>query len=170
VERGGAEEAFVNGSCLVGFSWKHFKKDFEKGRTGVLRKLLRRLHQEEHGFTLVELIVVIVILGVLAGLGIQQFGNIQETARKNANKANVRMLLSAARLYLMMEPPESIKEDTFTPSQPGALDSYIADWPEDPWGSDEYEVRIRAGEDGAWEVVIYLAGEKQYPADESGDQ
>ncbi|MFY9390329.1 MAG: type II secretion system protein [Limnochordia bacterium] len=138
----------------------------------MLRKLLRRLHQEEHGFTLVELIVVIVILGVLAGLGIQQFGNIQQKARENANKANVRMLLSAARLYLMMEPPESIKEDTFTPSQPGALDSYIADWPEDPWGrGDVYKVIILPGTGDAREVKIYLGEKEQYPApaDETGD-
>lgn len=162
----------MNGSCLVGFSWKHFKKDFEKGRTGVLRKLLRRLHQEEHGFTLVELIVVIVILGVLAGLGIQQFGNIQQKARENANKANVRMLLSAARLYLVMEAPASSNEEEFTPSDAKALDSYIADWPEDPWGREDavYSVKILAGTGDAREVEIYLAGEKQYPADESGDQ
>lgn len=137
-----------------------------------MRKLLRRLHQEEHGFTLVELIVVIVILGVLAGLGIQQFGNIQEKARENANKANVRMLLSAARLYLMMEAPESIEEPEFTPNDP-RLDSYIADWPEDPWGREGvvYKVIILRGtdEDDAWEVQIYLGNDMYYPDDESGD-
>jgi prepilin-type N-terminal cleavage/methylation domain-containing protein len=152
---------------LPGFSWKHFKKDFEKGRTGVLRKLLRRLHQEEHGFTLVELIVVIVILGVLAGLGIQQFGNIQETARENANKANVRMLLSAARLYLVMEAPESEVQEEFKPGEAGDLDSYIADWPEDPWGREGvvYKVIILPGTGDAREVEIYLGNDKKYPAD-----
>ncbi|MGB4151757.1 MAG: prepilin-type N-terminal cleavage/methylation domain-containing protein [Limnochordia bacterium] len=138
----------------------------------MLRKLLRRLHQEEHGFTLVELIVVIVILGVLAGLGIQQFGNIQQKARENATKANVRMLLSAARLYLVMEAPESEVQEEFKPGEAGDLDSYIADWPEDPWGrGDVYKVIILPGTGDAREVKIYLGEKEQYPApaDETGD-
>ncbi|MDI9420119.1 MAG: prepilin-type N-terminal cleavage/methylation domain-containing protein [Bacillota bacterium] len=137
----------------------------------MLKKLWRRLNQEEQGFTLVELVVVIVILGVLAGLGIQQFGNIQETARQNANKANVRMLLNAARMYLMIDSPTSTsEEEVFTPGDPEADDPeahmpYIAEWPEDPWGSsDEYSVEIGGGTGDAREVQIYLGNELKYPA------
>ena len=130
----------------------------------MLKKLWRRLNREEQGFTLVELIVVIVILGVLAGLGIQQFGNIQQTARENANKANVRMLLNAARMYLMIDSPTSTSDDKFTPAVSGALAPYIAEWPEDPWGSDEYKVVIKAGTGDAREVEIYLGEALQYSA------
>ena len=76
----------------------------------MLKVLWRRLNQEEQGFTLVELMVVVVILGILAGIGIQQFGNVQETARENANKANVRLLVSAAQMYLIMDPNASTGE------------------------------------------------------------
>jgi len=133
----------------------------------MLKKLWRRLNQEEQGFTLVELVVVIVILGVLAGLGIQQFGNIQETARQNANKANVRMLLNAARMYLMIESPTSTsEEEVFTPGDPKDLVRYIDEWPEDPWGSYEYRVVIGGGTGDAREVQIYRGTELQlqYPA------
>lgn len=132
----------------------------------MLKKLWRRLNQEEQGFTLVELVVVIVILGVLAGLGIQQFGNIQETARQNANKANVRMLLNAARMYLMIESPTSTSKEDFTPDAPKDLVRYIDEWPEDPWGSDEYKVVIGDGTGDAREVQIYRGTELQlqYPA------
>lgn len=134
----------------------------------MLKKLWRRLNQEEQGFTLVELVVVIVILGVLAGLGIQQFGNIQETARQNANKANVRMLLNAARMYLIIDSPTSTSEEDVTPDDPEADDPealvpYIAEWPEDPWGSDKYKVVIGSGTGDAREVKIYLGTELQYP-------
>ena len=131
----------------------------------MLKKLWRRLNQEEQGFTLVELVVVIVILGVLAGLGIQQFGNIQETARQNANEANVRMLLNAARMYVMIDSPTSTSEEVFTPDDPEAHMPYIAEWPEDPWGSDnEYRVVIGDGKGDAREVQIYLGNELKYPA------
>jgi len=132
----------------------------------MLKKLWRRLNQEEQGFTLVELVVVIVILGVLAGLGIQQFGNIQETARQNANKANVRMLLNAARMYLMIDSPTSTSEENFTPDKPKDLVRYIDEWPEDPWGSYNYKVVIGGGTGDAREVQIYRDTELQlqYPA------
>jgi len=64
----------------------------------MLKALWRKLRQEEQGFTLVELVVVVVILGILAGVGIQQFGNVQERARQSAHDANVKVLTSAAQI------------------------------------------------------------------------
>ena len=134
----------------------------------MLKVLWRRLNQEEQGFTLVELMVVVVILGILAGIGIQQFGNVQETARKNANKANVRLLVSAAQMYLIMDPNASTGEIAITETT-GQLKDYIAEWPEDPWSkNDEYEVRIVEidEETGTREITVWLGTKQVYPEPE----
>ncbi len=54
----------------------------------MLRKIRKMLKHQE-GFTLVELMIVVVILGILAGIGIQQYRNVQEKAKENAHEANV---------------------------------------------------------------------------------
>ena len=67
----------------------------------MLRKI-RKLLKKQEGFTLVELMIVVVILGILAGIGVQQYGNIQERARKAAHDANKKVLTNAANMWLIM--------------------------------------------------------------------
>ena len=50
-------------------------------------------------FTLVELIIVIIILGILAALAIPQFSTSTEDARVSTQKANLAILRNAINLY-----------------------------------------------------------------------
>lgn len=45
---------------------------------------LKKRRSSDEGFSLIELIVVVAILGILVAIAIPVFGNIQETARKNS--------------------------------------------------------------------------------------
>ncbi|MGI6641760.1 MAG: competence type IV pilus major pilin ComGC [Limnochordia bacterium] len=71
-------------------------------------KKIRKMLKRQEGFTLVELMVAVVILGILAGIGVQQYGRIQRQAQIAAHNANVRIITNAANMYIMMnnEVPE----------------------------------------------------------------
>jgi prepilin-type N-terminal cleavage/methylation domain-containing protein len=51
------------------------------------------------GFTLVELLVVIVVVGILAGIGIARFGNTRKQAYVASMKSDLRNLVSAEEAY-----------------------------------------------------------------------
>lgn len=61
------------------------------------------------GFTLVEMVLVVTILGTLSGIGFMKFGNVQETSRKNADYITAANLATATNLCLG-EYPEIAKD------------------------------------------------------------
>lgn len=60
---------------------------------------MKKLMKNRKGFTLIELIVVIAILGILAAILIPQFGGFQEKARQKAVLAEARTLATAIDAY-----------------------------------------------------------------------
>lgn len=55
----------------------------------------------EKSFTLLELVVVIVIIGILATLGFSQYYPLRERALDKEAEANLRLILAAERIWRM---------------------------------------------------------------------
>ena len=103
---------------------------------------LRKLLKQQEGFTLVELMIVVVILGILAGIGVQQYGRIQNQARDNVNKANLRLIANAIRMYQTIEGEDpDVPDSDGTDFDWGQLNGYgLEDVPDSPWDGGEYSV------------------------------
>jgi prepilin-type N-terminal cleavage/methylation domain-containing protein len=50
-------------------------------------------------FTLIELMIVVVIIGILAAIAIPKFQNVQDKARQSACRTNLRCLATAESMY-----------------------------------------------------------------------
>lgn len=67
----------------------------------MLRLLWNRMSKEEKGFTLVELLVVIVILGVLAGIGVPTYRGFIDRSHEAATLAELQAVSMAIKFYFM---------------------------------------------------------------------
>lgn len=63
--------------------------------TNNLKKKLR----SNKGFTLVEMVIVLAIIGVIAALAIPVYGNIMEKANQTADEANAKTVETAVAVY-----------------------------------------------------------------------
>lgn len=114
-----------------------------------------RKRQVRTGFTMVELMAVLIILGLLAGVVVKNFVGQTERAKVTTTKASLRQLASAVNqfymdtnryptedegLYALIEPPSDVQN-----YQPGGyLDT--TDVPTDGWGNEFiYELYPESG-------------------------
>ena len=65
--------------------------------------MLKRFKKNNKGFTLVELMVVVVILGVLVAIAVPIYNNITGNAERNACHANLRTIDGAKTQYAVSD-------------------------------------------------------------------
>jgi general secretion pathway protein G len=101
---------------------------------------LRRARQA--GFTLIELMVVLVIIGVLAALIVPNVLDRADDARATAAKTDVNNLMQALKLYRLDNQRYPTTEQGLqalvarpaTPPVPTNWKPYVEKLPNDPWG------------------------------------
>ena len=112
-------------------------------------KTLRPVRRAEAGFTLVEIMVVIVIIGILATLVVPNVVGSSDEARISKAQSDCAALATSVKLYRSNKGrlPDSL--DALASDEEKGKSWHIENLPKDPWDS-AYELRELEGKD--WEV------------------
>ena len=120
---------------------------------------------QTHGFTLIELMVVIVILGILVGLIVPRIMGRPEEAKQLKAKLTISVLESSLRLYKLDNGAYPTTEqgltalvtapDTGNTTSSWREGGYIEKGriPKDPWGNDF--IYLSPGVHGEYDIISY---------------
>lgn len=69
-------------------------------------------NKSKKGFTLVEIMIVVVIIGLLAAMAIPAFNKVREQSREKAITNNLRQIASAGQQYILEEGAVTVAYET----------------------------------------------------------
>ncbi len=141
----------------------------------VMRARALRLLGDSRGFTLIEMVVVVIILGLLAGLVAPRlFGRVGQS-KQVAARAQIELLGAALDQYSLdtgSYPPSTVGLDALVsnPNVPGWSGPYLTKnaVPLDPWGNP-YNYKCCPGDHGEYDLWSYGADGKPGGEGEDAD-
>ncbi|WP_374357833.1 type II secretion system major pseudopilin GspG [Chitinimonas sp.] len=121
------------------------------------------MRKRQAGFTLIEILVVIVILAILGALVVPKIMNRPDEARVVAAKQDVQAIVQALKLYKLdngvypsnEQGLKALVEKPTTGSIPANWKSYLDKLPQDPWGHSY--IYLSPGLKGDIDVMSYGA-------------
>ena len=133
--------------------------------------------RKQGGFTLIEIMVVVVILGILAALVVPQVMNRPDQAKVTVAKGDIKAIGAALDMYKLDNysyPSTQLGLDALV-EKPGGnpqpknwnRDGYLKRVPKDPWGN-EYQY-LSPGTQGPYDLYSYGADGKQGGSDLNAD-
>jgi type IV pilus assembly protein PilA len=113
-------------------------------------KVLINKWKEQKGLTLIELLAVIVILGIIAGIAVPTIGGIIENSKEKAHDANIQMFENAGRLAVASnEKPKDGKAWTL---EELVKEEFLAEVPVSPWDENKDYNGTVSAEDGSYKA------------------
>lgn len=104
----------------------------------------------KRGFTLLELLVVITIIGLLASVGLASYGRAQARARDARRQSDLTTLRNSLEIYYaeMNQYPEGDWQDVDIVLKDDLVPTYIRVIPSDPGGAGSVAYRYRSVSSG----------------------
>ncbi len=92
--------------------------------------------KKQGGFSLIELVTVVIIIGVLVSIAILVYDGTQTRARERADEANIRILNSSTLQWMLDDESRDPRDEDTESLQSKLEDAYVMGWPESPTGTD----------------------------------